>query len=1125
MCGVIAVIRKRSARALPDGPTLIAGLDRAIALLAGGATTVSAAAEAVTQVDVALRGVPGVTVLLGDAALRSAIQQRIAELDAELSSLEAALDDASIDLGGQSLEAVNAAVVACKDAVWAVGRDRLRIAAAVGVLVGHEPTQAAIEGYLSIQIALSSLDRLEVRGRDSAGLHVLVTGTGIDGSDAEVVARGDDALFTSGAVRVADGALSFVYKAAAEIGELGDNGAVLRAAVAGDALLRRALNCPGAEATVLGHTRWASVGIISQANAHPLNSEEMHGPRRPYVVASLNGDVDNYVSLREAAALSIPPEVTTDAKIIPALIAHRLADGADADEAFRATVATFEGSVAIGACVAATPDRVYLALRGSGQALYVGFAEDAFVVASEPYGLVEETPTYLRMDGEATDGQIVVVEREGAGTFDGLHRRAYDGTPLPVVEGDLVRAEITTRDIDRAGFPHFLLNEITEAPQSFRKTLRGRVVERDGRLAVDLGPEVLPDDVRRRLAEGSIRRVIVIGQGTAAVAAQSVAASMALCLSAGGLAVSASLATELSGFALDDDMSDALVVAVSQSGTTTDTNRTVDLVRGRGAAVVAIVNRRNSDLVDKSDGVLYNSDGRDVEMAVPSTKAFYAQVAAGFLLALGVAEAAGCADPARTHDLLGALRTLPDAMTEVLARRPAIAEAARLAPARRYWAVVGNGPNRVAAEEVRIKLSELCYKSIACDSTEDKKHIDLSCEPLILVCAAGLEGPTAADVAKEIAIYRAHKAVPIVVATDGEHHLASSAAAAVFVPRVHREVAFVLSAMVGHVFGYEAALSIDAQARPLREGRAAVESVVNDHAASGPILDRLAPPLADATRPFLVGLANGEYNGHLEASTAVRLADLLRYATGQLPLETYEVESGRVGTPTALVDDVVAALTCAIDELTRPIDAIKHQAKTVTVGISRSEDDLLGGRLVKSILATGTRRDQLLYRTLRTLAALDPAIAEVTGHTRYAIDGDPAADATVYVVDQAGSAAGLRSRTATDRTLRGTKRRVAETREVIVTVGRSDGRSLVIIPEVKANHVTGIGLLHVKFADRLDADAARGVLQGYGPNRYGALVDAVTEVTPRFDDDVLATISVVDLLTQPVYFLADRWKT
>jgi glucosamine--fructose-6-phosphate aminotransferase (isomerizing) len=512
-------------------------------------------------------------------------------------------------------------------------------------------------------------------------------------------------------------------------------------------------------------------------------------------------------------------------------------------------------------------------------------------------------------------------------------------------------------------------------------------------------------------------------------------------------------------------------------------------------------------------------------MAVPSTKAFYAQVAAGFLLALAVADAVGCADASQSDELLHALRSLPDAMTEVLARRPEIAEAARLAPGRRYWAVVGNGPNRIAAEEVRIKLSELCYKSIACDSTEDKKHIDLSSEPLILVCAAGLRGPNAADVAKEVAIYRAHKAVPVVVATDGQSALAASAAAAVYVPDVNIAVAFVLSAMVGHLFGYEAALSIDAQARPLREGRAAVEEIITDSRSIVPVLERLAPRLADATRPFLAGLASGQYDGHLEASTAVRLTTLLRYATGQLPLESYEVESGQLGTPTALVEDVVSALTRGIDELTRPIDAIKHQAKTVTVGISRSEEALLGGPLVRSLLAAGARRDQLSYRTLRTLAALDPAVAEVTGYTRYRVDGDPAARATAHVVDQGGSAIGLRSRTETHPTLLGTKRRAAETREVILTIGRSDGRSVLIVPEVKADQVTGIALLHVNLQDLLPVDVARAVLQGYGPNRYAALVDAVTETSPRFDDDVLATVPVADLLTQPVNFLADRWKS
>ena len=113
-------------------------------------------------------------------------------------------------------------------------------------------------------------------------------------------------------------------------------------------------------------------------------------------------------------------------------------------------------------------------------------------------------------------------------------------------------------------------------------------------------------------------------------------------------------------------MRDTLIVAISQSGTTTDTNRTVDLARDRGASVLAIVNRRGSDLTDKADGVLYTSDGRDVEMSVASTKAFYSQIAAGFLLAWAIAEeVGGTVDPA----MVAALRDLPSAMEATTARR------------------------------------------------------------------------------------------------------------------------------------------------------------------------------------------------------------------------------------------------------------------------------------------------------------------------------------------------------------------------------------------------------------------------------------------------------------------------
>jgi glucosamine--fructose-6-phosphate aminotransferase (isomerizing) len=573
-------------------------------------------------------------------------------------------------------------------------------------------------------------------------------------------------------------------------------------------------------------------------------------------------------------------------------------------------------------------------------------------------------------------------------------------------------------------------------------------------------------------------------------------------------------------------MSDALVIAISQSGTTTDTNRTVDLVRARGAAVLAVVNRRNSDLVEKADGVLYTSDGRDVEMSVASTKAFYAQVAAGFLLSLAIAREVGADNRRLHHELLSGLRDLPAALEEVLTSRPEIAAAAWAhAPGRRHWAVVGNGPNRLTAAELRIKLSELAYKSIACDATEDKKHIDLSSEPLILVCAAGLPPAAAADVGKELAIYRAHKAAPVVIATRGTDYPA--ALATIEVPPVHPRLAFVLSAMVGHLFGYEAALAIDAQARTLREIRAAVEDVTGE--GEGPpehLLVRLAPRVTPGARAFQEGLRAGSYNGALEAGTAVELASVLRYATRALPLELYELDHGRVGTPGVVVEDLAAALTRAIDELTRPVDAIRHQAKTVTVGISRSEEELFRAPLVAAALSAGASRERLTYRVLRTLGALGPAVEEVTGFTRYRIDGPVGGDddARIFVLAKGGVATELRSRAEAEGgdVLRGTKHRASTLQEVTVAKGGTDGRTVVLIPEIRRGTVDGLTLFHARFADRLPGETMRAVLEGY-QSRYGALVDAVTETT-SFDDDRLGELAVIDLLTSPVHVLAEAWR-
>jgi glucosamine--fructose-6-phosphate aminotransferase (isomerizing) len=1140
MCGIIAVLRRRSQRPVPEAKDVEQKLDAALQSLPGDAAPpqpaqLRAAAEQIEAINAALWGPPGITCLLRTPKLAARLRDDLAGVQRRIDALEAALDAGQAALSPAELERTNAALVRLKDAVWAVARDRLPTAEAVRDLARGDLGVAAIEAFASVQSALSALDRLEVRGRDSAGVHVLVTGHGLDLRDEEIraqlVAR-DDPLFTSCAARTPNGHLGFVYKAAAEIGKLGDNVKALRQAIVADDLLHRALAADTAEAVVLGHTRWASIGIISQPNAHPLNHEEQGRRDGPYVLAALNGDVDNYAELKAREGLCVPAEITTDAKVIPVLTSRAMASGKSFEEAFRTTVASFVGSVAIAAATAERADQLAIALHGSGQALYVGFRDDAFLVASEPYGLVEETNRYLRLDGETpgnpknplqSRGQLVFLDRRHAGTLQGVLRMAYDGTALPVREAELQRAEITTRDIDRNTFPHFFLKEISQAPSSFRKTLRGKIVERDGTLHAELGNDTLPPALRQRLRNGEIRRVFVVGQGTAAVAGQGVAAMMAKALAGTGLTVRAMPATELSGFHMREDMSDTLVVAISQSGTTTDTNRTVDLVRGRGAAVIAIVNRRSSDLTDKADGVLYTADGRDVEMSVASTKAFYGQIAAGTVLAFALAEEIGECDRKLRHEMLTALRAMPDAMQRVLSLREQIGVAAKAhAPRRRYWAVVGNGHNHIAAQEVRIKLSELCYKSIACDTTEDKKHIDLSAEPLILVCCAGLSGSNADDVAKEVEIYRAHKAAPIVIASEGETRF-SAAFAVIPVPSVHPALDFVLTTVAGHLFGYESARAIDGLANPLRECRAVIERLASTSVDGSDLLGRMAEEMRPAAMAFLPALRSGAYDGCVTASVASRIGSLLRYALGIAPLESYSVEHGVIGTPSVVVEELTEALTRGIEELTRPVDAIKHQAKTVTVGISRADEGLLTVPLVKEVLAAGTPRDRLGYRELRTLAALQPAVARTVGFTRYRIDGTPDDGATIHVVQKGGVAEKLASRTDKDPALRGTKRQVTVEQRVLVARGASDQRRVIIAPEVQNGRVSGLILLHVEFHEHVPAAAMRDVLRGYR-NRYEFLRDAVMETEQDFREDLLEKLPAAELLTAPILQLAEHWR-
>ena len=713
----------------------------------------------------------------------------------------------------------------------------------------------------------------------------------------------------------------------------------------------------------------------------------------------LNGDIDNYAELKarweqQNGGCCISDRITTDTKIIPLQVESYLLQGYDLTESFRRAVNEFEGSQAIAMQSDLEPDRIFLALRGSGQSIFVGIGEEGYFPASEIYGFVEETSHFIKMDGEKeripgdpkTQGQIFILNArpdlaltnisahpepqsgdqsaaQSADALAGITAISYDGSLLPLSAKNIQSTEITSRDIDRREFSHYFMKEISESPQSVQKTMRGKVdLTAEGssseskQIVFNLGEEIIPARIEQALRDRVIKNIYLVGQGTAGIAASGIAMLLKEYLAQSGIQIAEQKASELSGFSLDGGMAHTLVIAVTQSGTTTDTNKAVDMARDAGAYTLAIVNRRDSDITYKVDGVFYTSDGRDVEMSVASTKAFYSQIVAGYLLGLRFAQIMGLRSDEYLIQEARQLKRLPRLMAQILQEKKEdiAASAKKWALLKRHWAVVGSGPNKVAADEIRIKLSELCYKTLPADVVEDRKHIDLSAEPLVLVCAAGSREVVLGDIIKDVAIFKAHKATTIIIANEGETRFQSIADSLIEIPRTSERLSPILNTLVGHLWGYYAALYIDEEANSLRNFRQMINQKIVELESAGRnpleiIFDLRFQNLVNESA-FLLHQKNwcGAFNASMKPNTVANLLLLLKYAGGKLPITDLERDfqvaappGGSVGISSCL-QLLQNALDQAINELSRPIDAIKHQAKTVTVGTSRLPEVLTG---------------------------------------------------------------------------------------------------------------------------------------------------------------------------------------
>ncbi len=959
-----------------------------------------------------------------------------------------------------------------------------------------EQNHNLLRKYKEINIVLNSIGYLEVRGRDSAGISIFYHLNKKDykefkktisekNLDEEFTSRTNKNILKNSSISVNcnndDTGICFTYKIASVVGKLGDNTDSLRNKIKNDPLLYEISLYLEASFTVTAHTRWASVGAITESNCHPVDNTISSKVKRAEVIhVSLNGDIDNYVELRaefEKKYGAVSEEINCDTKIIPLQIQFYIDEGHDIAEAFRLALNKFKGSHAIVMHTDMAPGKLFLAQRGSGQAIFVGIADSSYIAASEVYGVVEETSSFIKLNGSlipdkktGVSGQIFILDAKSSGGVDGIDAFYYDKMPVNLKGSDIKTTEITSRDIDRQNFPHYFLKEISESPISVEKTLQNcwKIIKDDNseRKAICLGETVVPHKIRNAVIENRIKRVFFIGQGTAGIAAKACANIFNYYVNNTKLNARAVKASELSGFIVDDlqskdSMSDTLVIGISQSGTTTDTNLTMDMVKRLGAKTLAIVNRRDSDITFKVDGVIYTSSGRDIEMSVASTKAFYSQIIAGAVLGLYIAGLKNSRSSEFISDEIDILTEIPQKMRKVLSMTKEISESAsKLALSKVYWATVGSGPNKVSADEIRIKLSELCYKTISSDYIEDKKHIDLSSEPLIIVCAAGVRKNVINDVIKDTAIFSAHKAIPVVITDEGEEGFSNCSENIFYVPLTPEHLSPVLNTLVGHIWGYYAALAINECSVFLFNFKTDIQKTIEAYEKKGIdiyeiVLEKIfREKIAWYSRKFKTKINNGTFPAKLVDCSDIVL--LLKYLSGRLPVSDFEMDFNTKGTAANMIKSLFYQLDQLINFLTRPVDAIKHQAKTVTVGttreiavsdISKKETGIVFDYLYKNSI----NLSQISNANRSVIRKLTHVISDICGAIIYNVHGlnilgELTDNTTISIIKKEGSLKDIPSRVESSNELKGTKKIIAKKKNVYIGIGRKDSRSILIIP-------------------------------------------------------------------------------
>jgi glucosamine--fructose-6-phosphate aminotransferase (isomerizing) len=538
----------------------------------------------------------------------------------------------------------------------------------------------------------------------------------------------------------------------------------------------------------IAHTRWATHGGPSEANAHPHTGQTRDGAR---VALVHNGIIENYATLRRY--LTDRGHVftsETDTEVLAKLIAE-LYEG-NLESAVQAALKQVTGAYAIAVICDAEPHTLICARKGSP--LIVGIADNSYVVASDASAIVAHTTQVFTLD----DYQVA---RLCAGPAD---RNTEQGGPWAVdfrtttidnrpVTPEIQKLELDLQQIELGIYPHYMLKEIMEQPESIRTLLRGRIDQREGRVVLGGLSNFTRELVRAK-------RFVLTGQGTAYHAARIGEYLLEDLAKVPARAESASELRYRNPIVEDG----SVVIAVSQSGETADTLAALRELKERGALALGVVNAVGSTISRETDAGVYLHVGP--EIGVASTKAFVGQVAVLTLMALYIGRRKYLSEEVvRTY--LNNLERIPELVREVLQQSDHIRQCVERYVDRDNWLFLGRGYNYPVAIEGALKLKEISYIHAEGMPAAEMKHGPIALIDKGMPCVfIATQGSQYDKVMSNIEEVRARGGRIIAVATQGDKNIRNYADSVFEVPDVPEAIQPLLSVIPLQLVAYHAAV-------------------------------------------------------------------------------------------------------------------------------------------------------------------------------------------------------------------------------------------------------------------------------------------------------------------------------